>query len=106
MWAIGSIFGVTSTVDMKFTMRYGRPRMKVAVINTDLIPEFVDIVIGDFVYELQLRVEEGDENNPYQLTLMSSQKKMETKIKRRIQKRQTKKMMQKILEMLTQGKKN
>jgi len=44
-------------VDMKFTKRYGRPRMKVAVINPDLIPEFVGIVIGDFVYELQLRVE-------------------------------------------------
>ena len=57
IWAIGSIFGVTSMVDMKFTKRYGRPRMKVAVINPDLIPEFVDIVIGDFVYELQLRVE-------------------------------------------------
>jgi hypothetical protein len=64
IWAIGSIFGVTSMVDMKFTKRYGRPRMKVAVINPDLIPEFVDIVIGDFVYELQLRVEkEGGENN-------------------------------------------
>ena len=70
IWAIGSIFGVTSMVDMKFTKRYGRPRMKVAVINPDLIPEFVDIVIGDFVYELQLRVEkEGDENNPLPINM-------------------------------------
>ena len=44
--------------------------MKVAVINLDLIPEFVDIVIGDFVYELQLRVEkQGDENNPLPINM-------------------------------------
>jgi len=57
-------------VDMKFTKRYGRPRMKVVVINPDLIPEFVGIVIGDFAYELQLRVEkEGDENNPLPINM-------------------------------------
>ncbi|CAO2038141.1 unnamed protein product, partial [Urochloa humidicola] len=65
IWAIGSIFGVTHMVDMKFTKQHGRPRMKVAVLNSDLIPEFVDVVIGEYIYELQFRVEiEGDEINP------------------------------------------
>jgi hypothetical protein len=55
------IFSATSMVDMKFTEHYGRPRMKMVVINPDLIPEFV--------YELQLRVEEGDENNPLPINM-------------------------------------
>jgi hypothetical protein len=44
-------------VDTKFTKKYGRARMKVAVLNPDLIPDLVDVVIGDFVCELQFRVE-------------------------------------------------
>jgi hypothetical protein len=31
--------------------------MKVAVLNPDLILDLVDVVIGDFVYQLQFRVE-------------------------------------------------
>jgi hypothetical protein len=39
--------------------------MKVAVLNPDLILEYVEVVIGDYVYEIQFRVEkDGDENNP------------------------------------------
>jgi hypothetical protein len=39
--------------------------VKVAVLNPELIPEFVDIVIGDYVYELQVQVEsETEELNP------------------------------------------
>jgi hypothetical protein len=33
--------------------------MKVAVLDPSLIPNLVDVVIGDFVYELQFRVEDG-----------------------------------------------
>jgi len=47
LWALGTIFGATREVDMKFTKHFGRPRVKVAVLNPELIPEFVDIVIGD-----------------------------------------------------------
>jgi len=57
IWAIGSILGVSRAVDTKFTKKHGRARMKVAVLNPDLIPDFLDVVIGDFVYELQFRVE-------------------------------------------------
>jgi hypothetical protein len=65
LWALGTIFGATREVDMKFTKHFGRPRVKVAVLNPELIPEFVDIVIGDYVYELQVRVEsETEEFNP------------------------------------------
>jgi len=62
IWAVHSIFGVTQKVDIKFTKKFGMARMKVAVLNPDSIPEFVELVIGDYVYELQFRVErEGDE---------------------------------------------
>jgi hypothetical protein len=44
-------------VDTKFTKKYGIARMKVAVLNPDLIQDLVDVVIGDFVYELQFRVQ-------------------------------------------------
>jgi hypothetical protein len=44
-------------VDTKLTKKFGRARMKVAVLDPDLIPNLVDVVIGDFVYELQFRVE-------------------------------------------------
>lgn len=35
------------------------------VIDPNLIPQYVDVVIGDYLYELQFRVEENvDANNP------------------------------------------
>ncbi|WVZ95932.1 hypothetical protein U9M48_041634 [Paspalum notatum var. saurae] len=73
IWAIGSILGVTQKVDMKFTKANGRPRIRVAVLNPDLIPKFIDVVIGDYVYELQFRVEEGGENAVPSLLDMDSQ---------------------------------
>ena len=42
---------------MKFTSKTGRPRMKVAVLKPDLVPNLVDVVIGGYVYELQFCVE-------------------------------------------------
>jgi len=38
---------------MKFTKKFRQPRMKVAVLNLELILDVVDVVIGDSVYELQ-----------------------------------------------------
>jgi hypothetical protein len=46
-------------VDTKFTKKFGRARMKVAVLDSTLIPIFVDVVIGDFVYQLHFGVEQG-----------------------------------------------
>jgi hypothetical protein len=60
IWAVGSILGVTRAVDTSFTKKFGRSRLKVAVLNPDIIPSFVDVVIGDFVYELQFKVEKDN----------------------------------------------
>lgn len=48
---------------MKFTKTFGQSRLKVAVLNPELIPELVDVVIGDFVYELQFRAEKEDQSD-------------------------------------------
>lgn len=65
IWAVGSILGVSKKVDMKFTRKFDRSRLQVMVLDPNLIPQYVDVVIGDYLYELQFRVEENvDENNP------------------------------------------
>jgi len=72
IWAIGSILGVSRAVDTKFTKKYGRARMKVAVLNPDLIPDQVDVVIGDYVYELQFRMEKDMPDGEPQVIDMDS----------------------------------
>jgi hypothetical protein len=72
IWAIGSILGVSRAVDTKFTKKYGRARMKVVVLDPDLIPDLVDVVIGDFVYELQFRVEKDMPDGEPQVIDMDS----------------------------------
>jgi hypothetical protein len=57
IWAIGTIIGVTKEVDMKFTRSMERPRFQVSVLDPDLIPHSVDVVIGNFIYELHFKVE-------------------------------------------------
>jgi hypothetical protein len=72
IWAIGSILGVPRAVDTKFIEKHGRARLKVAVLNPDLIPNLVDVVIGDFVYELQFCVEKDVYNGEPQVIDMDS----------------------------------
>ena len=72
IWTIGSILGVSRAVDTKFTKKYGRARMKVAVLDPHLIPDLVDVVIGDFVYELQFRVEKDMSDGEPQVIDMDS----------------------------------
>lgn len=63
--AVGSILGVTKEVDMKFTRNHDISRLQVMMLYPNLIPQYVDVVIGDYLYELQFRVEEKmDDNNP------------------------------------------
>jgi hypothetical protein len=69
---IGSILGVSRAVDTKFTKKFGRARMKVAVLDPNLIPDLVDIVIGDFVYELQFCVEQDMSDDESQVIDMDS----------------------------------
>ena len=59
-------------MDTKFSKKFGRSRMKVVVLDPSLIPDLVDVVIGDFVYELQFRVEENLQNGELQLIDMDS----------------------------------
>lgn len=50
---------------MKFTNKFEQARLKVAVLNLDLVPDLVDVVIGEYVYELQFWVEnEGTGEDP------------------------------------------
>ena len=72
IWTIGSIIGVSRAVDTKFTKKYGRARMKVAVLDPHLILDLVDVVIGDFVYELQFRVEKDMSDGEPQVIDMDS----------------------------------
>jgi hypothetical protein len=46
--------------------------MKVAVLDPDLFPDLVDVVIWDFVYELQFRVEKDMPDGEPQVIDMDS----------------------------------
>ena len=62
IWAVGTIIGATKEVDMKFTKTFGRTRLKVAALAPENIPELVDVVIRDYVFELQFLVETEEES--------------------------------------------
>jgi hypothetical protein len=64
IWAIGTILGVTKDVDMKFTREYERARLQVLVLDPSLIPQSIDVVIGEFIYELHFRVERAEMTHP------------------------------------------
>jgi hypothetical protein len=57
IWAVGSMLGISKDVDMVFTRKFDRARMQVAVLDPNLIPQIVDVVIGDYLYELKFKVE-------------------------------------------------
>jgi hypothetical protein len=59
IWAVGSILGVTKEVDMVFTRCFDISRMQVMVMDPNLIPHRVNVVIGEGLYELNFRVEEA-----------------------------------------------
>lgn len=70
IWAVGSILGVTKDVDMKFTKERDTARMKVMVLDPELIPESVDVVIGQYIYELHFQVEQiGGQDDPMPMEL-------------------------------------
>lgn len=59
IWAVGTILGVSKEVDMMFMWNYGICRLQVLVVDPNLTPQFVNVVIGDYMYELRFRVEAG-----------------------------------------------
>jgi hypothetical protein len=62
--AIGMILGVTKDVDMKFMLQYERARFQVLVLDPSLIPHSIDVVIGEYIYELHFKVEQEEMVNP------------------------------------------
>jgi hypothetical protein len=57
LWAVGSMLGFTQTVDMETTRKSNFGRVQVAVLNPGLIPEQLDVVIGDHYFEVEFEVE-------------------------------------------------
>jgi hypothetical protein len=53
LWAIGSMVGSTQTVDMKTTRKNNFGRILVAVLDPNLVPAKLDVVIGDHYFELR-----------------------------------------------------
>jgi hypothetical protein len=64
LWAIGSMVGSTQTVDMKTTRKNNFGRILVAVLDPNLVPAKLDVVIGDHYFELRFVKEQTgfDEN--------------------------------------------
>jgi hypothetical protein len=54
---VGTILGVTKYVDMVFTMRFDICRLQVLLMNPNLVPQAVNVVIGENLYELKFCVE-------------------------------------------------
>jgi hypothetical protein len=57
LWAVGSMLGSTQVVDMEKTRKSNFGRVLVAVLNPSLIPDRLDVVIGDHYFELYFEVE-------------------------------------------------
>jgi hypothetical protein len=57
LWAIWSMLGSTQTVDMETTRKGNFGRVQVVVLNPSLIPEQLDVVIGDHYFEVEFEVE-------------------------------------------------
>lgn len=64
LWVVGSLLGLTQTVDMETTRKNKFGRILVAVLDPKLIPRVLDVVIGDHYFDLEFEVEKRgfDEN--------------------------------------------
>lgn len=67
LWAVGTIIGAPTYVDMKYTRKTGVVRLQVAVLEVENIPDDADIVVDDCLYEIFFNIEnvqradDGDE---------------------------------------------
>jgi hypothetical protein len=57
LWAMGTIIGATQKVVLRYTKRMGVVRLPIGVTNVDKIPESMDIVVGDGLYEIFFEVD-------------------------------------------------
>jgi len=70
LWAVGLALGVSRKVDLKFTRKHKIARIKVGCLDPDLIPEFLSMLIGEHVYDLQFRAEKNmDPENPVPINM-------------------------------------
>jgi hypothetical protein len=73
IWVVGAILGVTKDVDMVFTRRFDICRLQALVVNQNLIPQVVNVVIGNNLYDLNFHVELiPDGNNPQLMEMDNS----------------------------------
>lgn len=63
LWAIGTMFGATTKVDMITTRRNSFGRFEVAVLNPTIVPTEMDVVIGTRWFELKFQVEESNQGD-------------------------------------------
>jgi hypothetical protein len=54
---------------MKFTREYERARLQVLVLDPSLIPQSIDVVIEEFIYELHFRVERAVMTHPIPIAM-------------------------------------
>jgi hypothetical protein len=73
IWAVGSILGVSKDVGMEFMRHHGISRLQIAVMNPNLIPQKVNIVIGENVCELKFRVERNVQGGPHPMDMDDNQ---------------------------------
>lgn len=57
IWAISSLFGVTQKIDMKTSRKNTFGRFCVAVLEPELIPNKMDVIIGNKYFQLKFEVE-------------------------------------------------
>jgi hypothetical protein len=66
LWALGSMLGVTQSVDMITSSKKEYGRVEVAVLNTDLLPNSIDtVVIGDRLFSLPIQAEGLEANEEH-----------------------------------------
>ena len=63
LWAIGSLFGATQKVDMITSRKHRVGRFQVGVLNVDLVPTQMDVVIGGRYLELEFVIEKEPAGN-------------------------------------------
>lgn len=62
LWALGSMLGATTSVDMISSLKDDYGRVQIAVLDASLLPSIIDsVVIGDRLYNLPILVEGRDE---------------------------------------------
>jgi hypothetical protein len=64
IWAIEAILGISKDVDMVFTRRFDIYCLQVLVMNQNLIPQVVNVVIRDNLYELKFRRDKPNWREP------------------------------------------